>query len=183
MDFYSLVIIAIALSLDAFGVAISIGINKGVKRNSKLIFASSFGFFQFLFTLLGAYAGFLFNTYVVAIPKIIGGVIIALVGVLMIKEGFEEKEDNIFSSFKMYIILGISVSIDAAVVGFTVFNKINSNYIIAVQSIFVGIVTFFISVLAFIISKYLRKLDLVTKYADYVGGVILILFGLKMMFF
>lgn len=83
----------------------------------------------------------------------------------------------------MYIILGISVSIDAAVVGFTVFNKINSNYIIILQSLFIGIITFIISNIGFLVAKVLKRIELIKRYANYIGGVILVLFGIKMMFF
>ncbi|MEL7598338.1 MAG: manganese efflux pump [Clostridiaceae bacterium] len=37
--------------------------------------------------------------------------------------------------------------------------------------------------LAFLISRYLRKIKVVAQYADYVGGIILILFGIKMIMF
>ncbi|MFL0250362.1 manganese efflux pump MntP family protein [Clostridium neuense] len=183
MSLYLLFIIAVALSLDAFGVALSIGFNEAVKKKNKILFAISFGTFQFLLTFIGAYAGFVFNTYIVTIPQIIGGTVISIVGVLMIKDGFQKKPENIFLNFKMYIILGISVSIDAAVVGFTIFNKINGNYMIMLQSIFIGITTFIVSNIGFLIAKFLRRIEIIKRYANYIGGVILVLFGIKMMFF
>lgn len=183
MDMYSLLLIALALALDAFGVALSIGINKGVKFKNKLWFSMSFGFFQFLFSFIGAVVGFLFNTYILSLPKIVGGAIIAVVGVLMLKEGLEEKEENILLEKKMYFILGISVSIDAAVIGFTVLNDIASNVILLNYTLFIGVISFIMSGIAFVISKYLRKIKVVAKYADYVGGIILILFGIKMILF
>jgi putative Mn2+ efflux pump MntP len=183
MDMYSLLVIALALALDAFGVALSIGINEGIKFKNKLWFSMSFGFFQFLFSFLGAVAGFLFNTYILALPKIVGGIIIAVVGVLMLKEGLEEKEENILLEIKMYFILGISVNIDAAVIGFTVFNNITNNLILFQYTLFIGLISFIMSGLAFLISRYLRKIKVVAQYADYVGGIILFLFGIKMILF
>lgn len=183
MDMYSLLLIALALALDAFGVALSIGINKGIKFKNKLWFCMSFGFFQFLFSFIGAVLGFLFNTYILSLPKIVGGIIITVVGVLMLKEGLEEKEENILLEKKMYFILGISVSIDAAVIGFTVFNNIASNLILLKYTLFIGVISLIMSGLAFVISRYLRKIKVVAKYADYVGGIILILFGIKMILF
>lgn len=183
MNIYSLFLIALALSLDAFGVAISIGICNCMTRRNKIKFCFSFGFFQFLFSLVGAYAGFLFNTYIACVPEIIGGAVISVVGVFMIKEGFENNADNLLLDPRMYIVLGTSVSIDALVIGFTVFNNISNHTLILVQTIFIGFVTFAISCIGFIISRYLRKIDIVTKYANFVGGTILLLFGLKMMFF
>jgi len=82
----------------------------------------------------------------------------------------------------MYLILGVSVSIDAMVVGFTVLNNI-TNVILLKDTLFIGGVTLVMVAIAFIISKYLKKIELIGRYADYIGGVILIIFGLKMMFF
>lgn len=183
MDIFSLTLIAIGLSLDAFGVAISIGICKGISNKNKIAFCLSFGFFQFLFALIGAFAGFLFNTYIAAVPKIIGGIIIALVGIIMIKEGLDEKNENCLVDPKMCLVLGVSVSIDAMVIGFTVLNKINSISVILEQTVFIGLVTLIISAIGFEIARYLKRIKLVTKYADFLGGIILILFGLKMIFF
>lgn len=183
MSFYSLFLIAIALSLDAFGVALCIGLNKGISKNSKLLFVASFGFFQFLFSIVGAYAGFLFNTYIASVPQIIGGALISIVGIMMLKEGFESKEECPLIRPGMFIILGISVSIDAMVIGFTVLNNISSNLVILKNTLFIGIITLIMSSAAFIIARYLKRISLVSKYADYIGGFILVIFGIKMMFF
>lgn len=183
MDFYSLFLIAIALSLDAFGVALCIGLNKGLHLKNKMIFVFSFGFFQFFFSFIGSYGGLLFNSYIVSVPKIVGGIIIAIVGTMMLKEGFQNEGKCPVISPKMYIILGISVSIDAMVVGFTALNDIGNFIVILKDTVFIGITTFIITTAAFIASKFLKKIEIVGKYADYIGGVILIMFGLKMIFF
>jgi len=182
MDIYPLFIIALALSLDAFGVALCIGLNSQTKFSNKVGFIISFAFFQFLFSYIGAYAGFLFNTYVASMPTIIGGIIISLVGVIMIKEGLENKGKCPLLKPKMYFILGISVSIDAMVIGFTVLNDI-TKVILLKDTLFIGVVTLVMVIMAFIISKYLKKIEIISKYADYIGGIILIIFGVKMMFF
>lgn len=182
MDLYPLFTIALALSLDAFGVALCIGLNNQTRLVNKIGFIISFAFFQFLFSYIGAYAGFLFNTYIAAMPSIIGGMIISLVGVLMIKEGFENGGKCPLLKIKMYFVLGVSVSIDAMVVGFTVLNNI-TNVVLFKDTLFIGGITLVMSTLAFIISRYLKKVEVIGRYADYIGGVILIIFGLKMMFF
>ena len=182
MDIYPLFTIALALSLDAFGIALCIGLNNQTKFKNKVGFTISFAFFQFLLSYIGAYAGFLFNTYVASMPTIIGGMIISFVGVVMIKEGFENKGKCPLIKPKMYFILGVSVSIDAMVVGFTVLNNI-TKVILLKDTLFIGGITLVMVTMAFIMSKYLKKIEVVSKYADYIGGIILIFFGLKMMFF
>lgn len=183
MGFYSLSVIAVALSLDAFGVALSIGLDNRLRLKNKFVFALSFGFFQFLFSLIGSYTGFLFNKYIVTVPNIAGGIVIALVGSYMIKEGASEKDECLFLNPRMYIILGISVSIDAVVIGFTVLNRISGSLLIFSYTVYIGIVTFIFSVVGFFIARYLKRIQLVEKYADYLGGIILIIFGIKMIFF
>jgi len=182
ISIYSLFIIALALALDAFGVALSLGLNSALKGKSKIMFCASFGFFQFALSFVGAYLGYLFNTYILIIPKLIGGIVIIIVGILMLKEGMEKSNNKILLDKKMYFILGISVSIDAAVVGFTALNNLKSVQVLLLTTLFIGVVTTIICAFAFIMSSYLRKINLFSKYADYLAGIILILFGLKMIF-
>jgi len=175
-------IIALALAMDAFGVALSIGINSAVRRKNKIYFAISFGFFQFALSLAGAVGGYFFNNYIATIPNIIGGGIVAIVGVLMVKEGMEQKEECILLKFRMYFILGISVSIDALVVGFTALNGNLDAARLLQDTGIIGLVTLILSLMAFYLGRYAKRITIVAKYADYIGGVILILFGMKMMF-
>lgn len=181
MSLYFILPIALSLSLDAFGVALSIGLNKGLRYYKKILFSISFGFFQFLFALIGALLGIIFNKFITFIPNVVGGIIIAVVGVLMIIEGFNKKEENILLNSKMYIVLGVSVSIDALVVGFTALYSLNYFRLI-VDCLIIGNISLIMTCIAFVISKYLKKIRLVSCYAEYIGGIVLILFGLKMMF-
>lgn len=181
MSLWFVLSIAFALSLDAFGVALSIGLNKGLGYKQKILFIISFGFFQFLFALIGSFMGIMFNKYITCIPSVAGGMIIAAVGVLMINEGFNKKQDNILLHPKMYLVLGVSVSIDAMVVGFTALNSLNL-FPLIMYCLIIGIISLIMTSIAFFISKYLKKIKLVSCYAEYIGGIILIIFGLSMIF-
>ena len=83
MNFKDLIIVGVALAMDAVGVSISIGVNSAIKRINKIGFIISFAFFQFLFFFLGGVCGHLFETYITTIPKVVGGIAIAVVGILM----------------------------------------------------------------------------------------------------
>ena len=153
MNFINLFIIAVALAMDASGVSISLGIRDALKAKQKIYFVLSFAVFQFLFSFIGAYSGMLFSKHLASVPSIIGD-----------------------------IILGISVSIDALVVGFTAFQNLRNFTTILWDTIFIGIITFMFSALAFYAAGKVKKISFIPKYADYIGGVMLILLGLKMIF-
>ena len=184
MNIKDILIVGVALAMDAFGVTISIGLNKRVNRSKKIGFIISFALFQFLFFFSGAIMGFLFEKYIIAIPNIIGGTAIGTVGAMMIKERFEknENEDLVLKNI-MYLILGVSVSIDALVVGFTTIGTTISYGIIFLDSIFIGIITLIICTSGFYFCRFIRKINFITQYSDFLGGIILIIFAFKMIFF
>lgn len=177
------VLVGIALSMDAFGVCISIGLNSMVKRKSKFAYILSFASFQFLFTFIGGASGYYFDTYVIKIPEVFGGAIIGAVGLLMLIDGTKEKESTVLTRGGMILILGISTSIDALVVGFTALHHVGSILILLLDSILVGLIGVFLCTFAFFACRYLRKIKLVYEYADFIGGITLIIFAIKMMFF
>ena len=185
MNLKDIIIVGIALAMDAVGVTISIGVNPKVRRGNKIAFIMSFAIFQFLFFFLGGIGGHLFEKYITTIPNIVGGIAIAIVGIMMIKEGFEKEEtdESLLLKKGMIIILGVSVSIDAFVVGFTGFNYISNIIRVIADCSIVGFITFTLCTIAFYLCKYIRKIDFISKYADFLGGITLIIFSIKMIFF
>ncbi|MBS4536159.1 manganese efflux pump [Clostridium sp. D2Q-14] len=183
MTIINVIVISIALALDASAVALSLGINRKIEDKDILFLIFIFGFFQSLLAFIGGSLGCLFNFYIFALPSLAGGIVIIFVGILMIQEGFsEEKNINKFTLF-MKMLIGISVSIDAFVIGFSIFNSINSLSIIINYSIIIGLITSFLTSLSFNISKKISKIKFIREYADFLGGIILILFGIKMILF
>ncbi|VYU42985.1 hypothetical protein [Clostridium tertium] len=184
MELKDVSLIGIALAMDALGITISLGINPSLVKQNKIKFILSFGFFQFLFLFLGGLAGNLFDTYIVSIPSIIGGIIITIIGIIMIIAAFKsnKKEDSILINKSMYMLLGMSVSIDALVLGFTAFY--NENIILlSLDGVLVGLITLLICTTGFFLCRYVRKISFVYKYADLLGGLILLILGLEMIFF
>ncbi|MCH5138138.1 manganese efflux pump, partial [Clostridiaceae bacterium UIB06] len=55
--------------------------------------------------------------------------------------------------------------------------------VILKDTLFIGTITLIMASIAFIFARYLKRISLVSKYADYIGGIILVIFGIKMMFF
>lgn len=185
MNLRDIIIVAIAMAMDAMTVSVSIGLNNKVSRSNKIAFIISFAVFQFLFFFMGGIGGHLFDKYVTSIPNMIGGIAIAIIGILMIIEGFTDKtkEEPLVYKKGIVLILGISVSIDALVVGFTGFNYISSITRITLDSLIVGIVTFLLCSVGFYLCKLIRKVKLISKYPEFVGGIMLIIFAIRMILY
>ena len=182
MGIFSVIIIGIAVAMDALGVSLSIGINSFIKRGKKVAYLISFGFFQASLFLLGGMLGNFCNTYLISISKTLGGIVIAIVGLLMIIDGLKNNKQSVLTKNSMVIILGISVSLDAMVVGFTAFYGIRSLIVLSLYSILIGLITLFICTLGFYMCRYIRKINFTCKYANLFGGLALIIFSIKMIF-
>ena len=178
-----IIVLAIALAMDAFGVALGIGCGRPLNVREKSLVVLSFGFFQGVLTLIGALLGNFINSYLFNISGYISGIVILALGILLFKEGLEDEEECLYYklSFWAYIMLGISVSIDALGVGFSVLST-NNLEVLTINSVIIGLIASVFTVAAVVLANYIKDLAMVEKYADYLGGVILILFGLKILF-
>ena len=181
MTFLELLLIAIGLSMDAFSVSICKGLTtKKFSWRMALICGLWFGFFQALMPTIGYFLGAQFQEMIEAYDHWIAFGLLFLIGANMIREAIwgkkEEGENNGALDFKTMFLLAIATSIDALAVGVSfacIQVKLWSSVII------IGITTFMFSVLGVKIghvfgSKY-------EKSASILGGIILILIGLKIL--
>jgi putative Mn2+ efflux pump MntP len=179
MSFVELLLIAIGLSMDAFSVSICKGLTtKKFSWRMALVCGLWFGFFQALMPIIGYYLGAQFQEMIESYDHWIAFGLLFLIGANMIREaiwGKEEEQDGTLD-FKTMLLLAIATSIDALAVGVSfacIQVKLWSSVII------IGVTTFLFSVLGVKIgnvfgSKYERS-------ASIVGGIILILIGLKIL--
>lgn len=181
MDWFELIAIAIGLSMDAFAVAVCKGLaakNTGIKYY--VIVGLWFGGFQALMPLIGYFLGSLFAGYIEAIDHWITFGLLALIGANMIREAFSKKEEDADASLKFFpmLLLAVATSIDALAVGVT-FSFDMGRALIVPAVLIIGAITFVISVIGVKVGsvfgvKYKSK-------AEFVGGVILILIGIKVL--
>lgn len=194
MGLIELFILAIGLSMDAFAVSICKGLclrKVSFKECGKV--GLYFGGFQAGMPLIGFILGVQFKNYIVSIDHWIAFILLLFIGINMIKESME-KDDGIACSvnlsetavgeeevnqldFKDMIMLSIATSIDALAVGVT-FAFLQVDIVPAVS--FIGIVTFTLSSIGVKIGNVFG-----TKYkskAEFAGGAILILMGIKILF-
>ena len=176
----NILLVALALALDAAGVTMAIGCGTRTNLREKFKVMFSFGFFQFLFALLGGLAGNYIDQNFFTISNYFSGTVIFLLGVFLIREGYKNGEECIYRqlSFWTVVVLGISVSIDALGAGFSLLFSLDYSLIFQ-DSLIIGLIAFVITAAAFKIVNYIKHIALVEKYADYVGGFILLLIGLN----
>lgn len=180
MGFLELFLIAVGLSMDAFAVAICKGLSvRKLKFSHMLITGAYFGVFQAVMPLIGYYLGQTFESYITSFDHWMAFVLLSLIGANMIRESFskEEEEQNASFSFKTMLPLAVATSIDALAVGVTFGLMQGVNIFSAVGLI--GVTTFVLSFVGVKIgnvfgSKYKSK-------AELVGGIILILMGIKIL--
>jgi putative Mn2+ efflux pump MntP len=180
MSILELFILAVGLSMDAFAVSICKGLSLGnIKWKHMLTAGVWFGGFQALMPTIGFFLGRFFADYITKYDHWIAFVLLVFIGGSMIKESFDKEEEMDASmTAKSMFLLAIATSIDALAVGVTfAFLEIGSKIVPAVC--FIGIITFLLSALGVKIGSIFG-----TKYkskAEFVGGVILILIGLKIL--
>ena len=147
MSIFEIVLIAVGLAMDAFAVSVCKGLalNK-VKVKNMLIVGTWFGVFQGLMPLLGFLLSSVFSKYVVTFSPYISFVLLALIGLNMIRESFSKEEECCDASlgFKVMLLLAIATSIDAFATGVT-FALQEVNIVLAV--VLIATITFVISAL------------------------------------
>ena len=179
MGLIELFLIAVGLSMDAFAVSVCKGLAMPKCTFKKAaIVGLWFGGFQALMPAIGYILGAQFQETIASIDHWIAFVLLALIGGNMIREALVDDEEEADASLdvKTMFLLAVATSIDALAIGIT-FAFLKVNIIPAVC--FIGSVTFIISFAGVKIGnvfgvRYKNK-------AEIVGGVILILLGLKIL--
>jgi manganese efflux pump family protein len=180
MDTFSIFFIALGLAMDAFAVSITAGLTIKEKHLEHAFrIALYFGFFQAVMPLIGWLLAASFSGFTGSFSNYIAFAILAFIGLKMIIDSRKPCSiKNDFASHKTLLLLAIATSIDAFATGVS-FQLVHSNIIQPV--IIIGLITFFTS----IIGVYAGKISgcLLRGYADMFGGIVLIIIGLKILFF
>lgn len=177
MRMSELFLLAVGLSMDAFAVSVCKGLASG-GRNLKnaAIVGLWFGGFQALMPFTGWLLGSQFARYITAIDHWIAFLLLLFIGGNMVREGFSADEENADASLDVRTMaaLAVATSIDALAVGVT-FAFLEVDILPAVC--FIGATTFCLSAVGYQAGSRLG--DRCRSRAEIVGGVILILIGLK----
>lgn len=195
MSIIEIVILGVALAMDAFAVTVSnVFCYRGASRARLLMLPVAFGIFQGLMPLLGFFLGGLVGDIIEQYAGIVTLVILGLIGGNMIKEGISDLRearaareaggdvcdlapDAAALTLKVVLVQAVATSIDAFAVGVSL-RAASVN--IAEAAIIITLTTFLCCVVALAIGK--RFGSMLGERAEIVGGVVLVIIGVKALF-
>lgn len=181
MSIIDILILAVALSIDACVVSFSNGlIFTQNKRLNSFMLAFAVGFFQFLMPVIGYFSAKTVSKYVEPYDHWIVFVIFVFLGAKLIKDALkEEKQEKIecYLCFKYIMLVAVATSIDALGAGVSI---AFTGTQILFPAIVIGVVTFINSLLGFWGGYLFKKFP--TKNLEISGGLILIILAFKVLF-
>ena len=185
MTVWEILLIGLGVSADAFAVSMCKGVEmKKIIWKYALLIALFFGGFQMIMPLIGWGAGSLFQKYITEFDHWIAFGLLLFLGGKMIYDGIfdkdEKKEGEEDKPLKLglatLLVMAIATSIDALAVGVT-FAFLSVNIWLAVGII--GATTFTFSLVG--VGIGVKVGDKFRNKAEILGGVILILLGVKIL--
>ena len=193
-----ILLLAIALSMDAFAVSITDGlIYQDMNKKKALFIALTFGIMQGLMPLIGYWlvelVEFLVNEgsagsageFMSQVVVWTAFALLMFIGIKMIIEGIkelkkplEEKKTKLFS-YKEVLLFGIATSIDALGSGVALHSGLSNNVTIFIHISIIVVTTFIISLLGVLLGNKIEKLFKgKTEITSIIGGCILLVLAI-----
>ena len=180
INFLTVILIAVGLSMDAFAVSIVSGAScRNLKIRHALRIAVFFGFFQAVMPLIGYLAGISIKGYIEGYDHWMSFFLLCAVGVKMIYESCQIKHVSTKydpSNIAVLLVLSIATSIDALAIGLTISLMVNS---VIISVAVIGGITFVLSYIGVLIGK--RFGHFFENKIEAFGGLVLIGLGLKIL--
>ena len=180
LDLASIFFIAVGLAADCFAVTLSGSVAmKSFSVTQVVRTAFTFGFFQALMPVIGWLLGQTVVDFIADFDHWIAFGLLGFIGGKMLWESFKKDEKTKTTDFTrglLLITLAVATSIDALAVGLT-FAFLEMNITLAV--IIIGLVAFLATIISFGLGKKLGTLA--GRWAETVGGLILIAIGLRIL--
>lgn len=174
-------LLAFALSMDAFAISLCLGAKSSLNiKKTAFVSALYFGIFQAIMPLIGFFIGKQIVNWFKDYDHWVAFAILFFIGFKMIKDSFKNDTCEFaptLISHKSLFFLAIATSIDALTAGLTL-NFMSLPIYLSVMII--GVATFVISFFGVFLGK--KTGVLLEKKAELLGGIILIIIGIKILF-
>lgn len=186
MSVFEIILMAVALAMDAFAVAICKGLatEKATVKNM-LIVGAWFGSFQALMPFIGCTVGSAFMSYIEGLDHWIAFILLGFIGANMIREALSgedececECEDASFAP-KVMLTMAVATSIDALAAGVGMSVDLSGMGQIIFAVLMIGVITCILSAVGVKIGNVFGS-----KYkfvAELSGGIVLVGMGIKIL--
>lgn len=181
MHVLDLILLAVALAMDAFAVAVATGVSlKRVSPRQTFRLSWHFGLFQALMPILGWMGGLSVRVYIESYDHWIAFGLLGYIGYKMIREAFEDDDNNRGDPTKgvRLVMLSVATSIDALAVGLSLSMLGISVWIPAVV---IGVVAFLFTMGGLHLGQRVSRAKSLSKYAELLGGVVLFGIGVRIL--
>lgn len=176
MNFLTILIIGISLSMDAFSLSLAYG-TLGINKKEIIILSSIVGIYHFFMPLLGSEIGKIIFSYIKISSNLIVFFILLFIGINLIKESFENCEINKKTNIVSLLLFGLAVSLDSFSLGIG-FETITNNHI--ESSIIFMLCSSIFTFLGLMLGKKINQT--LGKLATIIGGTILIIISITYLF-
>ncbi len=182
MGFLEILVVGVGLSMDAFAVSVCKGLcMRKIRISHALLIAFLFGLFQALMPVLGWVLGSAFAQFIEPIDHWVAFGLLAFIGIKMIYDAIRTQDADSCDceealDMKELFLLAVATSIDALAVGIS-FAFLGVNIVVA--ACIIGVTTFALSFAGVFIGNFFGARF--EKGANIVGGVVLIVIGLKIL--
>ena len=182
MDPIEVFIIAIALAVDAFAVAVGAGVSLcQVNFRQTFRLAWHFGFFQAGMNVLGWAGGLTVRSLIENIDHWVAFCLLCFIGIRMIREALDDddsKESTDPTRGKTLVLLSVATSIDSLAVGLS-FSVLHIS--IWMPALVIGIVATALTAVGLHIGCIVGAASRLGKRAEIAGGIVLIAIGLNIL--
>lgn len=183
MGWIELILLSLSLAMDCFAISCVVGmLQPKLEKRFVWRFSLAFGVFQGGMPLIGWIFGESLLGPLGKIGPYIAFGILAFIGGKMLIESFKKEDETPqhldVTKWKNVLLLAIATSIDALAVGFS-FAMIQETHIVR-NVLVIGITSFLVSYVAYTFVKKLTN-PKISQYAEIIGGIVLILIGVKIL--
>jgi putative Mn2+ efflux pump MntP len=181
MGFIEILLIAVGLAMDAFAVSLGAGASgRAVGGRAEFRLSFHFGLFQFMMPVLGWFVGVRIAAALSSVDHWIAFGLLVFVGGRMIRSGWDADEESLAadpSRGLTLVALSVATSIDALAIGLSLgMLRVKIWY----PSVVIGVVTGGLSLIGVRLGTRLGTGF--GKRMEVVGGIILSLLGLRILF-
>ena len=183
MDLLTIFLIALALAVDAFAVALAAGVSLcQVSGRQTFRLSFHFGFFQAMMNVIGWGAGLTVRSLFASIDHWLAFGLLALVAAKMIRDSIvgREEEAKKVDPTKGYtlVMLSVATSIDSLAVGLG-FSVLNVS--IWMPAAIIGIVATILTIIGLRLGCLLGSASKIGARAEIIGGLVLLAIGFNIL--